>query len=327
MTHWQTSEFRRDCGGLKNGWWGGILGLLVLAAIGTTLQAAPPVAPKKADEGPPEPMIVPLQTKDGVLLKATFYPGTKGKKSVPVVILHEWKGKRSDYKDLALLLQSKGHAVMVPDLRGHGDSTQMRRGQERPTTLSALKTKKKDIEMMVREDMEAVKRFLRDQNNAEELNIEKLCIIGVEMGAVVAANWAWDDWSWPELPTYKQGQDVKALVLISPEMTVKGVSMAHAIDDARLQGNLSVMLMVGSKDKKALESAEKIENKLGRFHPEPTEAEAKAKKSLYVVKLDTSLQGAKLVNQAELKADRIISGFIDLKLVEQSYPWSERRRP
>jgi len=291
-------------------------------------KAAPPVAsPQKAQQAPPEPMLVPLQTRDGVLLKATFYPGTKGKKSVPVVILHEWKGNRGDYKNLALYLQSKGHAVMVPDLRGHGDSTKMQRGQERPITLSSHKTKKKDLEMMVREDMEAVKRFLREQNNAEELNIEKLCIIGVEMGAVVAANWAYDDWSWPELPTYKQGQDVKALVLISPEITIKGMSMSHAIDEAKLQGNLSVMLMVGAKDKKALDAAEKIENKVARYHPEAADGDAKQKKTLYVIKLDTTLQGAKLVNQPELKSDHIISRFIDLRLVEQSLPWSERRKP
>ena len=326
MTHGQTDGFY--LGGV---WRSGRckLGLsaLLMTFLGAVVQAAPPAAPKQNDEGPPEPMTVPLQTRDGVLLKATFYPGTKGKKTVPVVILHEWKAKRSDYKELALFLQSKGHAVIVPDLRGHGDSTQLRRGQERPQVLSALKIKTRDIEMMIREDMEAVKRFLRDQNNAGELNIEKLCIVGVEMGAVVAANWALDDWRWPELPTYKQGQDVKALLLISPEMTVKGVSMAQAIDDARLQGNLSIMLMVGQKDRKALEATEKLENKLARFHPEPAEGESKDKKTLYVVKLDTTLQGAKLVNQTELKADRIIAGFIDLRLVDQSFPWSERRRP
>lgn len=326
MTHWQTDGFPPGDACRKGRWRMGFWALL-LTTMGASAQAAPPAAPQKTDEGHPEPMVVPLHTRDGVLLKATFYPGTKGKKTVPVVILHEWKGKRSDYKELALFLQSKGHAVMVPDLRGHGDSTQMKRGQERPAMLSALKTKKRDVELMIREDMEAVKRFLRDQNNAEELNIEKLCVIGVEMGAVVAANWALDDWNWPELAAYKQGQDVKALVLISPEMTVKGVSMVQAIDDARLQGNLSVMLMVGQKDKKSLEAAEKIENKLGRFHPEPADGDAKGRKTLYVVKLDTSLQTAKLVNQAELKADRIISGFIDLRLVDQSFPWSERRRP
>ncbi|MCE9554720.1 MAG: alpha/beta hydrolase [Planctomycetes bacterium] len=333
MTHWHTDGFRPG-GTWRNGLWRVGVSALLLSVMGTAVHAAPPAGPKTGpsgthDDGPAEPMVVPLQTRDGVQLKCTFYPSTKGKKAVPVVILHEWKGKRSDYKDLALFLQSKGHAVMVPDLRGHGESTTMRIGPDKTITLKAIKIKKKDIELMVLEDMEAVKRFLRDEKNNEgELNLEKLCIIGVEMGAVVAANWALLDWDTPVFPPpHKRGQDVKALVLVSPEWSFKGVSMAPAIENAKLQANLSIMLMVGSKDTKALEAAEKIENKLARFHPEPADGEAKSKKTLYMVKLDTSLQGAKLVNQVELKTDRIISGFIDLRLVEQSFPWSERRRP
>ena len=62
-------------------------------------------------------------------------------------------------------------------------------------------------------DMEAVRKFLVDKNDAGELNLNKLCLVGSGMGASVAANWAVQDWSAPPLAVGKQGQDVKALVL------------------------------------------------------------------------------------------------------------------
>ena len=47
--------------------------------------------------------------------------------------------------------------------------------------------------------MEAIKRFLMTKHNAGELNIDKLCVVGVEFG-LVAVNWAAHDWSWPSWP-------------------------------------------------------------------------------------------------------------------------------
>jgi len=78
---------------------------------------------KKDDKKLPHRKILNFLTDDGLRLTLTYYPGTKGKETVPIVLLHMWKQSRVDYKDLALFLQSKGHAVIVPDLRGHGQST------------------------------------------------------------------------------------------------------------------------------------------------------------------------------------------------------------
>ena len=74
----------------------------------------------------PEPKEVELQTEDGLKLMATYYPGIRGKETIPVVLLHMWKQSRNDYKDLAPVLQAIGCAVVVPDLRGHGDSTHLK---------------------------------------------------------------------------------------------------------------------------------------------------------------------------------------------------------
>ena len=65
------------------------------------------------------------------------------------------------------------------------------------------------------------------------------------MGALVAAGFTNRDWSWAPLTTGKQGQDVKALVLISPEPNFKGLRMSDAIGDPAVRSEVAVMLIAG----------------------------------------------------------------------------------
>ena len=81
---------------------------------------------KKEDEEKPKlpaPQKHVLTTKDGVSLHCYFYPGTRKKESIPIMVIHGWEERGSQYAKLALSLQQKGHAVIIPDLRGHGFST------------------------------------------------------------------------------------------------------------------------------------------------------------------------------------------------------------
>lgn len=163
----------------------------------------------------PEPIVVDLTTKDQVLLKATFYGQTEGSRAVPVVLLHDYKGSRNTFDGLASYLQANGLAVIVPDLRGHGGSTRQQAfGATGLRVLEASKLRKPDFLAMVQYDMEAVRKYLVDKNDEEMVNLNALCLIGAEMGATVAINWAAKDWLAPPLATKKQGQDVKALVLL-----------------------------------------------------------------------------------------------------------------
>ena len=229
-------------------------------AIAAHADAADDPAEKKI----PAPADIDLETSDGLQMQATYYGSNQGKNAVPVIMLHAWKGSRADFAGLALDLQARGCAVIVPDLRGHGKST-TNQARRRASPSIRRPCVEGDIEAMVTQDLEAVKTFLMDRNNAGELNIEKLCVVGNEMGATVAVNWAIYDWHWVQLPNVKQGQDVKALVLISPPMNFQGINIASSINQPLLQTGLSVLLIAGKKNSKAMDDAKHINSSLIRL--------------------------------------------------------------
>ncbi len=117
---------------------------------------------KKAEPAKPEE--IELTTDDGLELKATYFPGGNAQESIPVLLLHAFKGNRKDFtkedEGLAPFLQKElGCAVIVPDLRGHGDSTKIRVSEKRMDDLKGKKLSPAHISAMVREDARAVKDF------------------------------------------------------------------------------------------------------------------------------------------------------------------------
>ncbi len=71
----------------------------------------------------PPPAEQLLDTKDGLKNAATYLQSTKGKDAPAVILLHMFKGNRRDMLPLGEMLQKQGCAVIMPDLRGHGEST------------------------------------------------------------------------------------------------------------------------------------------------------------------------------------------------------------
>ncbi len=267
-----------------------------------------------------------LTTKDNVVLHFVYYPGAESKDTIPVILLHGWTGPRGagsgrDFDSLASALQSAGHAVIVPDLRGHGGSTMRRRGGGTRRSFHRDRLGPRDFAAMVQFDVEAVKRFLMEKHNQGQLNIELLCVIGSDMGAAVAANWAVHDWSWPALPNLKQGQDVKALVLISPAQSFRNLSVQKALSHKALRG-MPTMIMHGEKDKDANRSARRIHKQLQRYH---RQTESRKQQTLFFVALPTSLQGTKLLN-SKLDTEKQIQEFLQLRLVNRRsrVPWRAR---
>ena len=296
------------------------LSLTVIFCV--ALPASSPAADEEPEKvAPPEEVL--LETGDSLTIATTYYAGSKklGNKVVPVMLLHTSKGNRGDFVSLALKLQRAGHAVLVPDLRGHGDSSRMvERGRE-PRSADYLAIVEPEG------DMEAAKKFLMTKHNAGELNIEKLCLVGAELGAVVALNWAARDWDWPVLATGKQGQDVKALVLISPEWTFKGMHINEAVVDPNVRKELSIMIIAGKGNNKMLQEARRLHSAFERYHVQGGAAPELSKQTLWLKTPSTSLQGTRLLSENSLHVDDLILQFIDLRLVKQPIPWVERRRP
>ncbi len=284
------------------------------------------VAAPQEKEAPalPAPEEVEIITRDGVKLLATFYPGTGGKETVPIILLHGFEGSRADWRSLPESLQQRGYAILVPDLRGHGRSTQVD-GMQRP--LEARSMPQAAVYAIPGEagDVEACKKFLIAKNDAGELNLNKLCLIGSEMGAVMALEWSRLDWSWPPLPTYKQGQDVKGLVLISPSWAFRGVQIRDAMADPVICRDIGMYILVGEGKSKALRNANRLYSTFLRCRPGTEDLEP-AQRNLFYRKIDTSLQGAEMFSIPALESllCEKIANFIKLCVENKSFPWVKR---
>jgi dienelactone hydrolase len=296
--------------------------------------AAPADAKKTAaseKEKIPDPEEITLTTSDGVRLAMTYYPSNRGKEAIPVVLLHAWKGSRTDYKTLALALQAKGYTAIVPDLRGHGGSTKQKVGGN-DYTLNAPKLPTDQYKLMVEKDMYAVKEFLWEKNNAKELNMNKLCVVGAEMGASVAINFtAFDAIGYgdsdrgPYYGPLQLGLFVKSLVLLSPEVSFKGLPLTPLPDE--LRKNLPVLILAGKQDTKSLDEAERVAKMFKRIPAKKDED-----KTYFYKPLDTKLQGTKLLETKSLEvSDKLILPFLKLRLKDtdqaKEWEWKVLKKP
>jgi pimeloyl-ACP methyl ester carboxylesterase len=276
-----------------------------------------------------------LRTKDGVLIHARYFAGLHGKETVPIIMLHGWGGRGSDLYVVAARLQSPqlgGHAVIVPDLRGHGRSTLVKPlGSDDSFELDPSRFRRAEIETMML-DIESVKKYLMERNNEGNLNIDMLCVVGAEFGGLLAVNWSALDWSWPPVAGLRQGQDVKAVVLISPHQGYKGFTSQQALTTAAWRRYMSVLILYGEDDSKSASAARRIHGGIKRFRTQDwSEEERASRQDLWLVGLGTSLQGTELLGERQLEQQvaAAIADFIDRRLTQRkdNFPWIRRERP
>ena len=105
-----------------------------------------------------------------------------------------------------------------------------------------------------------------DKNNLGELNIEMLAILTVGKMAAQAVQWSVNDWKWEPIGGIKQGKDVKAILMISPERKLKGMSMAQNLKTNLFTGKgataLAVYLAWAQDDETADREGKSIANSL-----------------------------------------------------------------
>jgi pimeloyl-ACP methyl ester carboxylesterase len=306
----------------------------VLAVV-LVLPASVASAQRSIRTAPPEPAKV--RTRDGVELSLNYYPSmaaqdpTRGKQVTPVVLLHDEKDTQGVFSSLTARLQSAGadgkhptFAVVTVDLRGHGASIRQTAPSGATRELDAAKLNRIDVLAMSAQDMEAVRGFLVGKNDAGELNLNKLCLVGVGLGATVAVNWAAQDWSAPPLLVGKQGQDVQALVLISPHWKVRGVALQQAMRRPDLKQQVAWMLAYGEQNPSQAADANRILRQLERHHPEPESAQAPPRR-LVSLPFPSALEGNGLVSQVGAPLEDKVVEFLTVHVADQDVPWIKRR--
>jgi pimeloyl-ACP methyl ester carboxylesterase len=216
--------------------------------------------------------------------------------------------------------------VVTVDLRGHGASTKQATPDGTSRDIDAAKLGKDDVIAMSLMDMEAVRSFLVGKNDKEELNLNRLCIVGLGMGATVAVNWAATDWSAPPLTVGKQGQDVRALVLVSPRWKDHGVTVQDALKFTPFKQSVAWLLICGSQDATSTADAQRIYKQLDKYHPQPANAKTANARDLLAIPEPSALQGGKLFS-SELgpKLEDQIIDFLSVHVTQQELPWIKRR--
>jgi pimeloyl-ACP methyl ester carboxylesterase len=282
------------------------------------------------------PQPVQVVTKDGVQVIMNYFPGPENpgspaaKQTTPVVLLHDYKDTRAVFNSLARRLQAPAEgpderppfAVISVDLRAHGDSTRQVLPNGEEQELDAARISPAMLAAMATLDMEAVRAWLVTKNDEGALNLNKLCLVGAGMGANVAANWAAQDWSAPPLAIGKQGQDVKALVLISPQWSYRGLSMQAPMRQLALKQNSAWMLLYGGDDQEARADIKRVYDQLSRLHPV---GGAEGGSTLSSLSWPSALQGGKLLAQAGPAAEEQIVQFLTTHVASAEIPWLNRR--
>ena len=309
--------------------------LVCVALVLVSHRAGPAAAQSIA----PPPETVSLVTKDGVQLKLTYFPaaeraGTpRAKQVTPVVLLHDHKETRAVFASLAERLQTPAEgdvnrplfAAVTVDLRAHGDSIKQIFPDGSQVDLDAAKLNKAGLLSMATFDMEAVRNYLVLKNDAGELNLNKLCLVGAGMGASVAANWALQDWTAPPLAIGKQGQDVKALVLISPRWSYSGLSLQAPLRFRPLKEHVAWLIIYGAENAKVKADVQRIHKQLERFHPAKTAAGAQTPSNLLVLDWPSKLQGSTLLRQVGPPIEEQILSFLVTHVATTDQPWTSRR--
>jgi pimeloyl-ACP methyl ester carboxylesterase len=323
------------------------LALLLLTVAGVALLvpaglAAPTPKAGQPAQGPKEEpaLAKTLTTRDGGTIHITYYKSLQGKESPVVVLLHQKDGNRfvwqAKTEGFAETLQKEGYAVITVDLRFHGESKAAgatvagnanqgdgsKKGGKKVSGTPELKLG--DYKAMIDFDMEAVKKFIYDEHQAENLNMNKMGIVGPEMGATIATLFAANDWLKEPHEDGQagfktpRGQDVRALVLISPQSSFHGLAIAPAINvlrDPRFK--VGFLFAVGKSDSQDKGQQTK------RLYDQAA-AQGGKEDRIFLREYAGKLRGTDLIGK-RLGLEKHMLTFFNETLVKIDAPWRDRQ--
>jgi excisionase family DNA binding protein len=125
-----------------------------------------------------------------------------------------------------------------------------------------------------------------------------------------------------ELPAYKLGKDVKALVLLSPSASHKGVTLREPLMVPGVSTRIAMLLIAGSEDSKSSSEADKLAKQLETLHSKSDD------KDIFLIKPETKLSGVKLLGSG-LDVKEKIGAFVERTLVSKkaNFAWQDRKNP
>jgi hypothetical protein len=132
------------------------------------------------------------------------------------------------------------------------------------------------------------------------------------------------------LATGPQGQDVSALVLLTPVYSYKGLSIVNATKQAGVQNAVSLLIIAGSQDSANLDDARRLHQTLAKHRKDYSDApreEWEQNQSIFFVTPKTSLEGTKMLGERSLGVEKAVLDFIRMRLGDKDIEWSVRKRP
>lgn len=209
------------------------IGLVVFLACGWTASESKAGG---SEEKAPVPERVELPADDGLVLIGSYYaPENEGEGRAPgILLLHQMRGKRQDWRELTMELTKRGYAVLAMDLRGHGESTKGNEGK----TWDYRTMEKSEYPGMVG-DAGVALDYLKARPGVDP---ERIGIIGASIGANVALNAAAND------------PAVESVVLLSPGVEYHLIKTEPAMREYKG----AVFLAASDEDGYAADSVRKL---------------------------------------------------------------------
>lgn len=264
-----------------------------------------------------------VTTRDGWEIHYTYWESPMGKEAPVVILLHGKGQKRLVWKALPLAkeLAKEQYAVIAVDLRKHGDSKAPENA--RPAAKSSKLTKI-DYEAMVLGDLEALKTFIFKEHQAQRLNMRKLGVVATDMSTVIALNWVAHDWAkkpYDDAPVAAaktpKGQDVQAVVLVSPLESLSGVGTLQPTRFLRTTG-ISSLILYSKKNSSETRTASKLFKALGG------DLQDAENKRIFEYGFDLKLSGTDLLYRHP-QLQPAIQRFLKDHVRSHEAPWKDRR--
>jgi alpha-beta hydrolase superfamily lysophospholipase len=166
-------------------------------------------------------------------------PPPKDIKKYPLVILfHGINGSYADWQDLPVHLVKAGYSVLAMDLRGHGKSNLT----VRKKNVGWRNFEVEDWQLMPK-DVKKVIDYFDTAKPYQQVDNQRVALLGAGVGANVAI-----------AGTNVKASVIKALVLLSPSLEIKGLDAAKSI----LFYDNPVLIFASSSDPDFMKSAELI---------------------------------------------------------------------